>query len=266
MKVLIPILIGLLVVCLPLAGADKKPLTKGESAKVIEAAIRQATKKPTGELTKADLTKLVSLKVHRSTITNLDALEGLVNIKVLDLFGNSDLRDITALRGLKNLERLTLYYPYPGSKALKDITAIQGLTKLKSLNLQRCTNVSDVSALKGLTNLKSLNLSHTNISDVSALKDLKNIEVLDIGYTKVNDVSALKDLKKLKSLTMWSTKVKDVSAFKNLKNLEYLNISNDVLDKGHVLDALKDINVRVMVPVRTDGRKAMFMYWKERKK
>jgi internalin A len=249
-----------------LIGADKKPLTKKESAKVIEAAIRQEIKKPTGELTKADLTKLVSLKVHRSTITNLDALEGLVNIKVLDLFGNSDLRDITALRGLKNLERLTLYYPYPGSKALKDITAIQGLTKLKSLNLQRCTNVSDVSALKGLTNLKSLNLSHTNISDVSALKDLKNIEVLDIGYTKVNDVSALKDLKNLKRLTMWSTKVKDISAFKNLNKLEYLNISNDVLDKGHVLDALKDINVRVMVPVRTDGRKAMFMYWKERKK
>ena len=34
--------------------ADKKPLTKEESAKVIEAAIRKAAKKPTGELTKAD--------------------------------------------------------------------------------------------------------------------------------------------------------------------------------------------------------------------
>ena len=31
--------------------ADKKPLTKEESAKVIEAAIREAAKKPTGELT-----------------------------------------------------------------------------------------------------------------------------------------------------------------------------------------------------------------------
>jgi len=38
--------------------ADKKPLTKEESAKVIEAAIRKAAKKPTGELTEADLEKL----------------------------------------------------------------------------------------------------------------------------------------------------------------------------------------------------------------
>ena len=94
---------------------------------------------------------------------------------------------------------------------------------------------------------------------------LKNVEELAFGYTKVNDVSSLQDLKKLKSLTMWHTKVNDISALKNLKNLESLNISNDILDKGHVLNVLKDINVRVMVPVRTDGRNARVMYWKERK-
>jgi hypothetical protein len=35
--------------------ADKKPLTKEESAKVIEAAIRKAARKPTGELIQATL-------------------------------------------------------------------------------------------------------------------------------------------------------------------------------------------------------------------
>ena len=44
--------------CLPLMGADKKPLTKVNSAKVIEATIRKAAKKPTGKLTKTDLEKL----------------------------------------------------------------------------------------------------------------------------------------------------------------------------------------------------------------
>jgi len=42
----------------PLIGADKKPLTKEESAKVIETAIRKDIKKPTGELTKAALEKV----------------------------------------------------------------------------------------------------------------------------------------------------------------------------------------------------------------
>ena len=46
--------------------ADKKPLTKEESAKVVEAAIRKAAKKPTGELTKADLEKVTKLHLDRN--------------------------------------------------------------------------------------------------------------------------------------------------------------------------------------------------------
>jgi len=48
------LLICALVVGQSVLAADKKPLTKDESVKVIEAAIRKAAKKPTGELTKAD--------------------------------------------------------------------------------------------------------------------------------------------------------------------------------------------------------------------
>jgi len=51
------ILLGL-ALCLPLMGTDKKPLTKEGSAKVIEAAIRKSLKKPTGELTKAQIAEL----------------------------------------------------------------------------------------------------------------------------------------------------------------------------------------------------------------
>jgi hypothetical protein len=43
---------------LPLMGADKKPLTKEESAKANEAAIRKAANKPEGELTKAQIAEL----------------------------------------------------------------------------------------------------------------------------------------------------------------------------------------------------------------
>lgn len=49
------ILTVLFCLCVPLMGTDKKPLTKEESAKVIEAAIHKSLKKPTGKFTKADL-------------------------------------------------------------------------------------------------------------------------------------------------------------------------------------------------------------------
>jgi hypothetical protein len=56
----------------PVLAADKKPLTKEESAKVIEAAIRRAAKKPTGELTKADLAKVTVLSLYYNQLTDVE--------------------------------------------------------------------------------------------------------------------------------------------------------------------------------------------------
>ena len=69
----------------------QKPLTKEESAKVIEAAIRKAAKKPTGELTKADLEKVTQLDLSGSRLTDVKGLEKLTNLKRLSLDKNPDL-------------------------------------------------------------------------------------------------------------------------------------------------------------------------------
>ena len=73
-------------------GADKKPLTKEESAKVIEAAIRKAAKKPTGELTKVDLEKVKDLNLGDNQLTEVPkGLEKLTNLEELNLTRNPDL-------------------------------------------------------------------------------------------------------------------------------------------------------------------------------
>ena len=55
------LLILMLVMGQSVLASDKKSLTKEESAKVIEAAIRKAAGKPTSELTKADLENVAFL-------------------------------------------------------------------------------------------------------------------------------------------------------------------------------------------------------------
>ena len=50
--------------------ANKKPLNKEESAKVIEVAIRKSLKKPTGQLTKAELEKVKALGLNGTQITD----------------------------------------------------------------------------------------------------------------------------------------------------------------------------------------------------
>jgi len=67
------------------------PLTKEESAKVIEAAIRRAAKKPTGELTKADFEKVTKLSLYGKQLTDVKGLEKLTQLKTLSLTKNPNL-------------------------------------------------------------------------------------------------------------------------------------------------------------------------------
>ena len=83
--------------------AADKPLTKEESAKVIEAAIRKAAKKPTGELTKADLEKVTRLYLHDNQLTDVKGLEKLTQLDGLQLENNQ----LTDVKGLENLTQLT---------------------------------------------------------------------------------------------------------------------------------------------------------------
>ena len=68
--------------------ADKKPLTEEESAKVIEAAIRKSLKKPTGELTQADLEKVTVLDLKGKNLTDVKGLEKLTKLRWLKLGHN----------------------------------------------------------------------------------------------------------------------------------------------------------------------------------
>jgi hypothetical protein len=64
-------------------GADKKLLTKEQSAKKIEAAIRSKLKKPKGELTKADYEKVTRLRLNDNRLTAVKGLEKLTQLKEL---------------------------------------------------------------------------------------------------------------------------------------------------------------------------------------
>ena len=97
----------LLLICAVVMGqslmaADKKPLTKEESAKVIEAAIRKAAKKPTGELTKADLEKVTKLILYSKQLTSVKWLEKLTQLTWLGLPDNK----LTSVKGLEKLTKL----------------------------------------------------------------------------------------------------------------------------------------------------------------
>ena len=125
----------LLLICAVVMGqsglaVDNKPLTKEESAEVIEAAIRKAVRKPTGELTKADLEKVTGLSLYNNQLTDFTGLEKLTQLTSLDLNYNQ-LTDVKRLENLTKLRGLSL-----DNNQLTNVKGLEKLTKLMFLNLR----------------------------------------------------------------------------------------------------------------------------------
>ena len=95
---------------------------------IIEKVIREAAKKPRGELTKADLEKVTKLELFNNQLTNVKDLEKLTQLEWLDLSDNqlSDLKGLEKLTQLKTLVLISflqsahldmamrLFYPMSG--------------------------------------------------------------------------------------------------------------------------------------------------------
>ena len=204
-------------------------------------------------------------------IKSIVGLEKAVNLKQLTISGNPDdskgaLRDISPLKGLKNLELLRLSHndiidisPIKGltnlkhlflsHNQIKNIDAVKNLTNLESLDFARNIGeerISDISAIANLTKLKLLGLSDANIPDISVLKNLVNLETFMANDSKIEDISVLKNAKNLKILYLDKNKITDVSVVKDLVELTELYLRNNNISEIDFskLTKLSDVNVQ----------------------
>ncbi len=173
-----------------LLAADKKPLTKEESAKVIEATIRFELKKPTGVLTKADLEKLKWLKFDSKQLTDVTGLEKLPKLRTLYLGGNH-LAELP-----KGLEKLTQVRKLGfRDNQLTDVKGLEKLTQLEVLWLSG-NKLIDVKALEKLTKLWLLLLDDNNLTDVKGLEKLTKLKLLTLGYNPALTKVQIEELQK----------------------------------------------------------------------
>jgi len=216
----------------------------------LDAAVRKAINKPTGDIMTTDLVGvgLAELRVCHEGIQDLSGLECCTDLTDLDLDSNAlaqpgllergakrlgitlhldPVVNLWPLKKLTNLTRLDL-----SADRISDVSALSGLTNLTTLDL-RYNNISDVSALSGLTKLMKLELSGNNISDVSTLSALTNLTRLDLSSNDVSDVSPLGGLTNLRALELSFNRIPDVSPLAGLTTLKWLYVSaNQIVDVG----------------------------------
>ena len=261
MKVLIPILIGLLVVgCgkkqsintnvenkAPVKSSEKKvapeketrrnifienPLTKEESAKLIETAIRKAAKKLTGELTKADYEKVTELNLRGNQLATLhegpDAgrltdVKGLENLTQLEALYLSD-NQLTNVKGLENLTQLT--HLDLNDNKLTDVRGLEKLTQLRELDLGY-NQLTDVKGLENLTQLTILNLWVNQLTDVKGLEKLTQLMDLELSANQLTDVKSLEKFTQLTRLLLDANNLTSVQGLEKLTQLKRLWLHNN---------------------------------------
>ena len=157
-------------------------------AKVIEAAIRKELKKPTGELTEADLEKVTFLDLGTNKLTDVPkGLEKLTQLKSLSL----NVNQLTSVKGLEKLTQLT--YLYLISNYLTDVKGLEKLTQLTSLGLH-FNKLTSVEGLEKLTQLTFLNLNDNQLTDVTGLEKLTQLTELhlhnnsDLTKAQINEL------------------------------------------------------------------------------
>jgi len=150
----------------------------------LEAVIRKAIGKPTGDIYESDLAGLTRLVALDRDIIDLTGLECCTSLTTL-LLPKNQISDIAPLSNLTSL--LTLYI---SGNNISDVSPLSNLTSLTRLNLRR-NQISDISALSSLTSLTNLYLNGNQISDVSPLSSLTRLTNLYLNGNQISDVSPL---------------------------------------------------------------------------
>ena len=210
----------------------------------LQAAIRAALNKPTGDITDQDMLSITTLLAGSKNISNLAGLESAKNLTYLNLRRNR-ISDLSPLSGLNNLTKLNLYYnqinnlsPLAGLTNLTDlsfpanqisnISPMAGLTNLTLLDIGM-NPISDISPIAGLTKLLYLETYFNPIENISALSGLTNLIELAFTGDEVSDISVLSGLTKLTNLYLESNRISNISALSGLINLVNLNLFNNLL-------------------------------------
>lgn len=112
-----------------------------------------------------------------------------------------------------------------------DISTLRGMKKVKYLDLS-FTKITDFGVLKTLENLSVLSLDNVSIQDLSLLSNLnqlRDLNLCNLAHAETNDPMSIR-------LVKANPPIKDISLLQNLTNLEVLRLDgSDITSIEHLV-------------------------------
>lgn len=160
--------------------------------------------------------------IKRELETYEDERWKMLDIKSLYL-ENKQIKDISALKGLKGLRTLVLKY-----NNISDVSSLKELLDLRYLNLTG-NKIVDFNNFLPLLRLESLDLSENGIMEIDGIEKIWWLEDLGLAQNRIFDITVLEKMKNLKSLDLRKSRVEDLTPISKLSNLEKLDLTEDQL-------------------------------------
>ena len=215
--------------------------------KDLDTYIRQIIKKTQGSIYEGDLLKILSVNVSsENNICNLEGIQYLKNLKSISLDTKGDLKDISLLANLAELQTVIIE-----NKKISDISSLSRLKNLNALFLDgNCINNLD--AIANISTLKTLSIANNNIKSLDGVENLANLEQISFGGNSICDITPLKRLTKLKDYYKSSSNLtitKD-NKYYSLDFIPTLNINQ----KNYFLDRFSSIRNKNNLYIDMDGK------------
>jgi Leucine-rich repeat (LRR) protein len=180
----------------------------------------------------SELTKIKTLEIYKCpNIKNITPLSSLVNLETLYLTHNNnyDYRDIASLQ---NLETLII-----GGDHLDkiDLRSIGQLPYVKSLTLSHgfaAVKIKNIHELQNLTRLETLKISGVANLDLSWAANLHSLTKLNLDFCTVNDVSPLINLPNLAEVDLTFSRIKDIAPLSRSNSIKYVRVFEHEVEAG----------------------------------
>lgn len=199
----------------------------------LEAAIRRAAQKPSGQLKQSDLDKILELDIsdnYGALSINFSDLWRMHNLNKIKVYNSSfsNLSNMQSLAG--NLPYLSFFntLDFSGNSIGDNISQLLDYFSndyIASIDLSK-TNISDISHLNNLTQLNTVNVSGNKISNIYSLGTL-NLKEADLSNNNISNVIPLSSEIGLTKLNLSNNSVTDLSPLSNLFYLSTLDLSNN---------------------------------------
>jgi hypothetical protein len=213
---------------------------------VVENAVRDSLRLPTGDIKRSQVLLLSSLNFTDLGAMSIEGIDALENLRFLYM-------DYNLVTDLKLLASLTKLYELRvgGNPGINDLSPLAGLTQLTRLYVQEM-DLATIAPLAGLVNLDRLAMYGNKISDLSPLKDMTNLHVLEAGNNQIVNIDVLEFIPNFTTLYLNNNQITNILPLVNnsgIGQFDTVDLTGNPLDTESLeslIPALRQRGVNVI--------------------